>query len=174
MLIPLVQCPKLCCPISSLRFHSRQSPGILRPRRGRAGAEASPPALPLTASWLLRLHQGRSTLGKVLGEMKISTAKKQVLQSIAGAFPCNAVLHKWFKVPSAACVLCGHPAETQSHIQCLCPALKEARIRAHHNMAQRLWKGIKDSTKGWTTLRPGELIQGKTSSGQGLVFFKPL
>jgi hypothetical protein len=25
--------------------------------------------------------------------MKISTAKKQVLQSIAGAFPCNAVLH---------------------------------------------------------------------------------
>jgi ribonuclease HI len=123
---------------------------ILQPKRGRAGAEASPPALPLTASWLLRLHQGRSTLGKVLGEMKISTAKKQVLQSIAGAFPCNAVLHKWGKVPSAACVLCGHPAETQSHIQCLCPALKEARIRAHHNMAQRLWKGIKDSTTGWT------------------------
>ena len=82
--------------------------------------------------------------------MKISTAKKQVLQSIAGAFPCNAVLHKWGVVPSAACALCGHPAETQSHIQCLCPALKEARIRAHHNMAQRLWKGIESSTKGWT------------------------
>ena len=122
----------------------------LQPKRGRAGAEPSPPALPLTASWLLRTDQGRSTLGKVLGEMKISTAKKQVLQSIAGAFPCNAVLHKWGVVPSAACALCGHPAETQSHIQCLCPALKEARIRAHHNMAQRLWKGIESSTKGWT------------------------
>jgi hypothetical protein len=53
--------------------------------------------------------------------MKISTAKKQVLQSIAGAFPCNAVLHKWGRVPSAACALCGHPAETQNHIiKCLC------------------------------------------------------
>jgi ribonuclease HI len=123
---------------------------ILRPKRGRAGAEASPPTLPLTASWLLRPNQGRSTLGKVLEEMKISTAKKQVLQSIAGAFPCNAVLHKWGIVPSAACALCGHPAETQSHIQCVCPALKEARIRAHHNMAHRLWKGIEDATRGWT------------------------
>jgi len=121
----------------------------LRSKRGRAGVEASPPTLPLTASWLLRPNQGRSTLGKVLGEMKVSPAKKQVLQSIAGAFPCNAVLHKWGIVPSAACALCGHPAETQSHIQCLCPALKEARIRAHHNMAQRLWKGIQASTKGW-------------------------
>ncbi len=51
---------------------------------------------------------------------------------------------------SAACPLCGQPAETQSHIQCLCPANKEVRIRARFNMAQRLWKGIKDSTKGWT------------------------
>ena len=99
---------------------------------------------------MLRPHQGRSTLGKVLGEMKISTAKKQVLQSIAGALLCNAVLHKWGVVPSAACALCCHPAGTQSHIQCLCPALKEAILWAHHNMAQRLWKGIKDATKGWT------------------------
>ena len=50
---------------------------------------------------------------------------------------------------SAACALCGHPAETQSHIQCSCPALKEARIRAHHNLAQMLWKGISDATKQW-------------------------
>ena len=111
---------------------------ILQPKRGRAGAEAAPPTLPLTASWLLRPDQGRSTLGKVLGEMKISTAKKQVLQSIAGSFPCNAVLHKWGIVPSAACALCGDPTETQSHIQCLCPALQDARIRAHHNLAHLL------------------------------------
>ena len=63
--------------------------------------------------------------------MKISPAKKQVLQPIAGAFPCNAVLHKWGIVLSTACAQCalgGHPAETQSHMQCLCPAHKEARI----------------------------------------------
>ena len=72
-----------------------------------------------------------------------------MLQSIAGSFPCNAVLHKWGIVPSAACALCGHPAGTQSHIQCLCPALKQAWIRAHHNLAHRLWKGIEDATSGW-------------------------
>ncbi len=81
--------------------------------------------------------------------MRISTAKKQVLQSMAGAFPCNAVLYKWGIAPSAACSLCCHPAETQSHVQCLCPALKEARIWAHHNLAQRLWEGIRDASKRW-------------------------
>jgi hypothetical protein len=98
---------------------------------------------------MLRADQGRELLGKALGEMRISTAKKQVLQSIAGAFPCNAVLYKWRIVQSAACALCGHPTETQSHIQCSCPALKEARIRAHHNLAQTLWKGILGATKQW-------------------------
>ncbi len=92
----------------------------------------------------------RSTLGKALGAMKFSTAtrKKQVPQSIAGAFPCDAVLPKRGVAPSAACALCSHPAETQSHIQGLCPGLQEARIRAHRSMAQRLWKGMEDSTKG--------------------------
>ena len=122
---------------------------LLRPRRGRRGAEASPPTLTLTAAWMLRPNQGRSTLGQVLGEMRISAAKKQILQSIAGAFPGNAVLYKWRIAPSPACTLCGHPAETQSHIQCLCPALQEARIKAHHNIAKRLWQGIRAVTKGW-------------------------
>ena len=90
---------------------------ILQPKRGRAGAEAVLPTLSLTAAWMLQPDQGRSTLGKVLGEMQISSAKKQVLQSIAGAFPCNAVPHKWGIAPSPACALCGHPAETQSHVQ---------------------------------------------------------
>ncbi len=94
-------------------------------------------------------NQDRDTLGRVLGEIRNSMAKKQVLQSMAGSFQCNAVLHKWAKAPSAVCTPCSHPAETQSHVQCLCPALKEARIQAHHNLAQRLWKGIRDASKGW-------------------------
>jgi hypothetical protein len=80
--------------------------------------------------------------------MRISAAKNQVLQSMAGAFPCNVVLHKWGIAPSAACALCCHSAETQNHVQCLCPVLKEARIRAHHNLAQRLCKDIRDASKG--------------------------
>ncbi len=73
---------------------------ILRPRRGRAGAEASPHTFPLTASWLLRQNQGLSTLGKVLEE--ISAAKEQVLKSIARVFPGNAVLHRdyFLKMPN--------------------------------------------------------------------------
>ncbi len=86
-------------------------------------------------------------MGQVLKTMKKGSAKKQVLQSIAGAFPCNALLHKWGMVSSAACALCGAPAETKSHIQWLCPALKDASIRAHHNLAQLLWKGIEDASK---------------------------
>jgi hypothetical protein len=79
--------------------------------------------------------------------MKISTAKKQVLHSIPGAFPWNAMLHKWGVVLSAACGLCCHRAATQIHIQCLCPALKEARILADHNLAQL---GIEDFTNAMT------------------------
>jgi hypothetical protein len=81
------------------------------------GAEASHPSLPLTASWLLRPNQGRSTLGQVIWEMGISAAKKQVIQSIAVAFPCNAVPHKWGKVSWPAGAHCCQPAEIQSHIQ---------------------------------------------------------
>ena len=121
----------------------------IRPKRGRAGQEVVPPTLPLTASWLLRPDQGRSMLGHVLSKMGIGTAKKQVLQSIAGAFPGNSLLHEWGVIASAACALCGAPAETQSHIQCLCPALKDASIRAHHNLAHRLWKGISDASKNF-------------------------
>ena len=117
----------------------------IRSKRGRAGQEVVPPTLPLTGSWLLRPDQGRSMLGQVLSKMGIGKAKKQVLQSIAGAFPGNALLHKWGMVASAACALCGAPAETQSHIQCLCPAPKDARIRAHYNLAHRLWRGFSDA-----------------------------
>jgi hypothetical protein len=42
--------------------------------------------------------------------MHISTAKKEVLQSIAGAFPGNAVLHNWRIISSPAYTLCGHGA----------------------------------------------------------------
>ena len=94
------------------------------------------------------------TLGKVLEGMQPSAKKKQIIQTLANAFPCNATLYKWARgiVPSAACSLCGCPAETQrrrSHVQCWCAALQEARIKAHHSLAQRLWREIDDATKKW-------------------------
>ncbi len=60
------------------------------------------------------------------------------------------MLPKWGIVPSLGCLrsLCGNPEETRSRIQCLCPALQEAWIRANHNAAHRLWKGIEDASRG--------------------------
>ncbi len=52
-----------------------------------------------------------------------------------------------FGILSCMYSLCGSPAEMQSHIQYLWPALKDARIWAHHNLAHRLWKGILDASK---------------------------
>ncbi len=66
-----------------------------------------------------RPDQSRSTLGQVMKTINIGAANKQVLQSMAGAFPCNSLLHKWGMVSSAACALCGALAETQSHFQSL-------------------------------------------------------
>ncbi len=59
------------------------------------------------------------------------------------------MLHKWRIISSPACTLCAHPTETPSHIKCLCPALKEARILAYHNIANRLWQSIRAAAKGW-------------------------
>ena len=121
----------------------------LQPGRRRTGQGGEAPALPLTAAWMLRPGQGRRLLGIALEELVVSSKKRQVIRSIAGAFPCNALLAKWYPDRSAACVLCGHATETQSHIQCICPALKEARIRAHHNLANTLWAGISAAGRNW-------------------------
>ena len=37
-------------------------------------------------------------------------------------------------------------------MQCWCPALQEARIKAHHSLAQRLWREIEDATKKWVSV----------------------
>ena len=121
----------------------------LRRREERLGAEAGTPALLFSTTWLLRPDQGRETLGKVIEGMQPSAKKKQILQTKANVYPCGATLHNWGIVPSAACALCACPAETQSHVQCWCPALQEARIKAHHSLAQRLWREIEDATKKW-------------------------
>ena len=92
-------------------------------------------AVSLTAQWLLRPEQGRQYLGAAMAELRNGAAKRRVLQTVAGLFPCQALLHRWGKAPSPQCLLCSGAAETVAHIQCWCPALKEARIAAHHAIA---------------------------------------
>ena len=130
------------------RAAHQQAAKLLQPHSRPTGqigdAEAPPPSrkIPLTTSWLLRAGQGRRTLGQVLANMKMNADKRRILQSIATFFPANAVLHRWKIIPSPSCNLCPSLCETQTHIQCVCPALKEMRIRAHHTLAGMLWDRI--------------------------------
>ncbi len=85
--------------------------------------------------------------------MRTDAAKRRVLQTLAGAFPGNALLFKWKIRPSGACDLCGAPAETQAHIQCVCVVLKGARISAHHNLAGMVFSAIAAGGQGWMVYR---------------------
>lgn len=58
------------------------------------------------------------------------------MQTIAGVFPCRALLYRWGKAPSPVCLLCQSAPETVGHTQCWCPGLKSARIAAHHAIAK--------------------------------------
>jgi ribonuclease HI len=125
-----------------LRAQSRDAPG----------EDQKGPLLNFTESWLVRPNTGRSALGAALGAMRITAQKKRALQSVANAFPCNARLFKWKLASSADCTLCRADFETQSHIQCVCPALKDARIAAHHKVAHTLWAALEKQSKKKLTL----------------------
>jgi hypothetical protein len=92
----------------------------------------------LTAQWLLRPEQGRQYLCAAMAAMRHGATKMRAMQTVAGLFPCQALLHRWGKAPSPQCLLCSGDTETVAHIQCWCPALKEARIAAHHAIAAHI------------------------------------
>ena len=119
---------------------------LSRQRLRRDGA-ARPVAI--TTAWLLRQDQGRQVLGETLKKLKTDSSKRRVLQTIAGAFPGNALLCRWKLRSTATCDLCSCPAETQAHIQCACPALKGARIAAHHTLAGMIFDTVREAGGGW-------------------------
>jgi hypothetical protein len=97
---------------------------------------------------MLLPNQGRKILGAVLTRMKVASAKRQVMQSLAGMYSGNALMFKRVLKPSLVCTLCGQVSETQTHIQCVCPALKGGRILVHHGLAELLWGSIERATGG--------------------------
>jgi hypothetical protein len=97
--------------------------------------------------------------------MRTDAAKRRVLQTLAGAFLGNALLYRWkmrssglCKPLQGSCYLCGALAETQAHIQCVCVALKAARISAHHNLAGTVFASITRAGQGWSVYRELTLI----------------
>ena len=65
-------------------------------RRGVAALQSGP----LTTSWLLLSNQGRKALGEVMARMRATPAKRQVLQSLVGMYPVNALWFTWGLTPS--------------------------------------------------------------------------
>jgi hypothetical protein len=79
----------------------------------------------------------------------------------------SLLLLKWGPKPSPVCTLCGHVSETQTRIQRVCPALKGARIRVHHGLAELLWGPIERATQGWSSHR--ESTAGGVDGLRGMV-----
>ena len=121
--------------------------------RQRLSRDGTARPVAITTAWLLRQGQGRQVLGKALRNLKMDLFKRRVLQTIAGAFPGNALLCRWKLRNTATCDLCSCPAETQAHIQCVCPALKGARIAAHHTLAGMIFNTIREAGGGWDVHR---------------------
>ena len=121
--------------------------------RQRLSTDGTARPVAITSAWLLRQDQGRQVLGKTLKKLKIDSFKRRVLQTIAGVFPGNALLCRWKLRNTAMCDLCSCPAETQAHIQCVCPALKGARIAAHHTLAGMIFNTIRAAGGGWDVHR---------------------
>ncbi len=99
------------------RVSARQAAAkLLEPRLRRDGTDVVPAKM---TSWLMRKDQGRQELEASLRAMQTDAAKRRVLQTLAGAFPGNALIYQGKIRTSGACDLCGAPAETQAHIQCM-------------------------------------------------------
>ena len=101
-----------------------------------------------TESWLACEGMGRSLLGTALQHMETGSAKRRILQTIAGTYPGRALLHRWGRAESPQCPLCDAQAESLCHIQCLCPRLEGARTAAHHQVARCLWSEIERRQRG--------------------------
>ena len=92
----------------TLARHVNESPVA----NNAAGPHRHRSKVSFAAQWLLRSGQGRNFLGAAMASMRNGARKRRLLQTIAGVFPCRALLYKWGKTPSPQCLLCNQEAET--------------------------------------------------------------
>ena len=92
------------------------------------------PKLSRTLAWMLWADASRSSLGQVIKQADRTLQLKRFMQTISGTYPTTLNLKRWGLSPTDKCPLCGLQTETMAHIQCLCPALKNARIAVHHQI----------------------------------------
>lgn len=141
----------LCVVAASKRYESFREKKVSRDMASEESDSAHHTDTQLmnwTENWLSREGTGRLVLGKVLHQLEIGQDKRRILQTIAGKFPGQALLHQWGRADSARCLLCNAQSESQCHIQCLCPRLERARTAAHHQIARCLWSEITQRHRG--------------------------
>jgi hypothetical protein len=116
-----------------------------------------PHKTPITSSWtanfLTREGEGRKAVGDWLRDKTVSwKARRRLLQTNTGVFPCEARLQKWGKHPDGICELCkrcrelglkllgGRPARgTTGHLQSsVCRLQAPAATGAHNECFQRV------------------------------------
>ena len=90
------------------------------------------------SKYLTENRMGREFLKHQLGASQPTATVKRTLQMISGTLPLQSNLYKWKIAASPACLLCNAGNEGFTHVQCWCPALKEARIKGHH----LIWRNI--------------------------------
>ena len=100
--------------------------------------------LNVTESWLLRPGQGREILGSELAALPNGAKKRKVLQALGGCYPTQTKLRLWKLSNTSECSLCHGGDETLAHLQCWCPKLSDARIKAHHHVWRSTWAAITD------------------------------
>ncbi len=127
-----------------------------------------PHKTPITSTWtadfLTREGEGRKTVGDWLRDKTISwKARKRLLQTNAGVFPCVVRLQKWGKHADGICELCkryremglellgGRPTRgTTGHLQSsVCLLQAPAATGAHNSCFQRVQDDMSKARSVW-------------------------
>jgi ribonuclease HI len=152
-----------------------------------------PHKTPITSTWtadfLTREGEGRKSVGDWLRDKTISwKARRRLLQTNAGVFPCVARLQRWGKHPDGICELCkrcralglkllgGKPARgTTGHLQSsVCRLQAPAATGAHNTCFQRVQD---DMSKARSVCRDWKFVSKGTEISLGKfvsTYFTPL
>jgi ribonuclease HI len=112
------------------------------------------------AVFLQEKGAGLRTLGGVVNSTRVN---RVWVQGVTGTTPVNHHLAKFGAAKTTACPLigCKEGDETVIHTQCWCPALKEARIAAHHSIFGRvatiISRAMTRQSRGWESFKEAEL-----------------
>ena len=112
---------------------------------------------------LSRQDCSRELLGKTLRLSEKSAATRRILMALGNTFPVQSKLHQWHMSTTPSCLLCGAERETLCHTQCLCSALAQARIAAHHHCWASIFDQIASNAGTDWTLVPEMTIRSLAS-----------